>query len=157
MHPAIPLLMTRKSPFSALCICLALYLLSGCAASPDQAAATTKPVIAANQLLTTNWTAERIFEQTADATKSTVTFNQDGTVNGSTGCNNYQGAVDINDTAIKFGLLATTRKMCEPAVSGQEIVFMEALGSVRNWRRTDSTLELLDENNTVVIRLVQAD
>jgi heat shock protein HslJ len=157
MHPAMPLLMTRKSLFFALCLSLALCLLAGCATSPDQATATTKPVIAANQLLTTNWTAERIFDQAADATKSTVTFNEDGTVNGSAGCNNYQGAVDINDTAIEFGLLATTRKMCEPAVSGQEIVFMEALGSVRNLRRNGSTLELLDENNTVVIRLVQAD
>jgi heat shock protein HslJ len=157
MHAEMPLLMTRKSPLFALCIGLALSLLAGCAANPDQVAETTQAVTAPNQLVTSSWTAERIFAQTADATESTVIFNEDGTVNGSTGCNNYQGAVDINGTAMGFGLLATTRKMCEPAVSGQEIVFLEALGSVHSWHRMGSTLELLDENNTVVIRLVQND
>jgi heat shock protein HslJ len=153
----MPSLITSKSPLFALCISLALSVLAGCATTPDQAAETTGPATAPNQLVTTNWTAERIFDQTADASKSTVIFNADGTVNGSTGCNNYQGAVDLNGSAIEFGLLATTRMMCEPAVSGQEIVFLEALGSVRSWRRMGSTLELLDENNTAVIKLVKND
>ena len=42
------------------------------------------------------------------------------------GCNNFNGAVKFNGNTIAIGDLAVTRMMCEPSVSGQETVFLEA-------------------------------
>jgi heat shock protein HslJ len=132
---------------------LLLVSLASCTSQQKQAVVPGETSPLSGQIAATSWVAEHIFGLNADAAESTLTFNTDDTVSGSTGCNNYRGGVDMAGTAIQFGLLAATRKMCEPAVSGQEIAFMEALGAARSWRRLGSTLELVDENGTAVMRL----
>jgi len=145
---------TPEKNFSALtAVALLLVSLASCTSQQNQPAVTSETSPLPGQIAATSWVAERIFGQIADAAESTLIFTNDDTVSGSTGCNNYRGGVDMDGTAIQFGLLAATRKMCAPAISGQEIVFMEALGTARNWRRLGSTLELVDENGTAVMRL----
>jgi len=151
----MPALNTRKLPLLTLCISLAFSLLAGCASTPDQAAKTSKPTPLPSQLMASSWTAELIFDQNANAAQSTLTFMDDDTISGSTGCNNYNGAVELAETSINVGLLATTRKMCEPAISGQETVFLEALGAAKVWRLVGATLELTDEKNIRVMRLTR--
>jgi heat shock protein HslJ len=101
----------------------------------------------------TNWKALKIFGSAADAADSQLNITNDGTINGNTGCNNYQGPIEIKGATMKVGLLATTRKMCEPAVSGQERAFLEALAAARTWMRTGGTLLLLDENSKASMEL----
>ena len=150
---------THNTAFSGLCISLTLGLLTGllggCASKPDQPAVISEPVAISSSLEASSWTAELIFDQSANATQSTVTFMDDNTISGSTGCNNYNGAVELAGASINIGLLATTRMMCEPAISGQETVFLEALGAARNWQLIGSTLDLTDEKNIRVMRLTR--
>ena len=147
-----------RHPFEkTLCIFIAVILLlaslASCTSQQNQASVSSETFPLSGQIAATSWVAEHIFGLNADATESTLIFNNDDTVSGSTGCNNYRGGVEMDGTAIQFGLLAATRKLCEPAVSGQEIVFMEALGAARSWRRLGSTLELVDENGTAIMQL----
>jgi heat shock protein HslJ len=158
---------THNSAFSGLCISLKqgllmslfmglfIGLLGGCASQPDQPAVSGESEPLAKPLEASSWTAELIFDQNANAAQSTVIFVDDDTISGSTGCNNYNGAVELAGASINVGLLATTRMMCEPAISGQETVFLEALGAARNWQLIGSTLDLTDEKNIRVMRLTR--
>jgi heat shock protein HslJ len=103
----------------------------------------------------TDWKAIGILGRAADSADSTLSFLGDGQVAGNGGCNAYQGGVTLEDNNIEFGALATTRMMCSPPISGQETVFLEALGMVRSWEQSDDILELIDEGHEVVLRFTR--
>lgn len=66
----------------------------------------------------------------------TLTFNADGSVNGTTDCNNFFSTYTLNDTAIEFGLLGMTLMYCEGA---QESEFTRMIDNTQ--------LVFFDENN----------
>ena len=132
----------------------ALSLITGCATKqelPETAAKadTSMP----DALDNTRWQVEMIYKNKAGATISTLQFDPDNRVSGNAGCNNFTGQFTRSGTTIDFGLLATTRKMCEPAVNGQERAYLEALDDVAGWRRVGSQLELVDAENSALISL----
>ena len=106
-------------------------------------------------LLNTDWKATSILGRSAGSADSTLSFMTDGNVAGNGGCNAYQGGVTVQSNTIEFGPLAATRMMCSPSISGQETVFLEALGMARAWQLSSKTLELVDENNEVVLQFSQ--
>jgi putative lipoprotein len=142
---------TKKTSVMLQIAATTLIGLSGCAGQPEQTTATENPPVP-DQLAGINWTAERIFDRDATAAQSTMTINADDTVSGNTACNNYQGSVERDGNNISFGMLAATRMMCEPAVSGQATGFLEALGETHAWSQTGGQLDLLDENGTAILR-----
>ena len=138
-------------------LALAVFTLLGACTSGTRQTADDRPAapprLTAGELADTRWQAVSILGKPVGATIPTLEFGQDGQVTGNAGCNRYNGETTIEDSSMEFGLLATTRKMCEPAVSGQETVFLEALGVTRSWDGSRDTLELIDEENAVVLRL----
>jgi heat shock protein HslJ len=129
-------------------------LLTACSGQQSQPSVTTPEAVTAPTLIDTEWKALTIFGQDASAAESTLEFDGADQVYGSTGCNNFRGSVELSGTSLKFGLLATTRKMCAAAVSGQETVYLEALGEARGWRRLGNTIEFTDADNVVIAQLV---
>lgn len=65
-------------------------------------------------------------------TRITVAFEQ-GTVAGDAGCNTFRATYSTDGSRIEIGKVATTRKMCEPAVMTQEGEFLQALQSASEW------------------------
>lgn len=128
----------------------------GCAGAPPETAAvaSTKETPVMEPILGTSWKATKIAGKPADAADTILNVAEDGSVNGTTGCNSFQGPAEIAGASISFGLLATTRKMCPPSVSAQEIAFLNALGAARTWSRMGNTLQLRDETNTLVLELI---
>jgi putative lipoprotein len=64
----------------------------------------------------------------------TLAFGEDGTANGSSGCNSFSGEVTIDGNDVSFGPLATTRMACvDPAASEQETEFLLALDEVESY------------------------
>jgi heat shock protein HslJ len=137
-----------------LLLITAISLIIGCSSRQEQPSA-TEPTASSlpDPLANTHWQAVRIYENQADAAASTLLFGPETNVSGNAGCNNFNGQVTRTGTSIDFGLLATTRKMCEPATSGQERAFLEALDSVVIWRRIGGQLEFVDAEGAVVISL----
>ena len=109
-----------------------------------------------DQLTETSWEVASIYGNPADKGVATLSFAEQDRVGGTTGCNNFSGQVTREGTTLDFGMLATTRKMCEPALNGQERAYLEALDTVRGWRRTGGQLELIDDEGQVVISLQEA-
>ena len=150
--------------------CLMLAL-GGCATKPDETGgqatggAEDKRVVEDDDVQPqpatiegTGWLAVRIYGQEARAGRATLTIDVENgayVASGSTSCNNYRGDVEFDGVTIRFGLLAATRKLCQPAISGQEQAFLEALEAARYWARVGSTLKLLDENNQVIVELIE--
>ncbi len=56
----------------------------------------------------------------AEGIKITATFNPDGTVNGSGGCNNYTGGYTLAGDQISVGPLASTMMFCETGQPGRD-------------------------------------
>jgi len=68
----------------------------------------------------------------------TITFDRDGQVAGSAGCNRYSGTYEITGEGVSFGSMALTRKACEPEVMQQEAEMMAVLEGASNFRLDDS-------------------
>ena len=88
-----------------------------------------------------------------DFLQSTLTFDSAEKVTGMGGCNNFFGAVKIDDLAIKLGPLGATRKACGDAIDNQEFRFFQVLEKVRSFELDQGLLFLLDSEGKQVLRL----
>ncbi|MBS92884.1 MAG: hypothetical protein CL799_00360 [Chromatiales bacterium] len=132
-------------------IILALAVLNGCAGlQPGTQLDTSAP----GQLDGSTWEATRILGRPAGVAQSVLEFREGGTVDGTAGCNNFQGTATIDANAMTFSPLAATKRMCQPAVNGQETAFLEALELTRRWQIAGNILELLDSDDNVVMVLI---
>ena len=68
----------------------------------------------------------------------TLTFNEDGTVTGSAGCNTFNGSVAIEGSSLEFGPLATTRMACaDPVIGEQETAILLAMEATTGYTIDD--------------------
>ncbi len=89
--------------------------------------------------------------EVAVLSNTTITLNfADGGVNGSAGCNNYFGEFTQAGSDLTFGVLGSTRMMCEPAMMTQETDYLAALGSVSTFTQTDDQLTLQYEGGVLI-------
>ena len=77
-------------------------------------------------------------------------------VAGHGGCNSFNGAAVLSAGQLSMGPLASTRKMCPPAVMDQENRFLRALETVRSARVEHDLLHLQDANGQTILRLSRA-
>jgi heat shock protein HslJ len=85
----------------------------------------------------------------------TATFDPDGHVGGSTGCNSYDAAYQVSGQALAIGPIATTLVACvDPAVATQEQDFLTALGaSTRATALSGTSLLLTDDTGATTLIL----
>lgn len=87
-------------------------------------------------------------------TNITAQFDEEGRVSGSSGCNNYGAAyeVDGNNITINTSPAATTLMACPEPVMVQEAAYMEALGAAETFEISEDQLTLFDaDGNPVVV------
>ncbi len=80
-------------------------------------------------------------------TTITITFNADGTLNGSAGCNNYNGRYTANSGQITVSEASTTTIFCAdpPGIMEQESAYINAL-------RAAATFEFPDRSTQLIVR-----
>ena len=76
-------------------------------------------------------------------------------VGGSTGCSAYSGTYGTNGDLIRVSPLATTQVACDPAVTDQEVAFLEALQGASRVESRGSTVDLTNRDGQLVLRLVR--
>jgi heat shock protein HslJ len=106
------------------------------------------------------WLVEDIEQAgVVDRLRSTLAIDADSRAFGNGGCNRFTGTARIDGAAVSFGPLASTRRMCPPAIMDQEQRFMAALGRVKRWSREGDLLRLYgDEADTEpLLRLTPTD
>lgn len=89
-------------------------------------------------------------------TEVTATFDPDGRLAGSGGCNGYGAPYSVDGDAIQIAEIAATAIGCEPDVMAQEAAFFEALGRAATFRIEGSTLMLLDASGGFLLSFVGA-
>ena len=107
------------------------------------------------KLAGTTWLAEDIGGAgVLDRVQSTLQFFDNQLAGGTLACNQYTTTYFADASGLRFGGIATTRKMCPPAVMEQETRFSAALEAIRGLR-FDSTgaLLLLDADGKVQAKL----
>lgn len=88
--------------------------------------------------------------------EATLTFGDDGSLTGSTGCNTLMADHALDGEAIKIGPVGTTRMACvDPALSQTETVLLAALENAAGWRITvEGWLELVDLRGSLLAGFV---
>jgi heat shock protein HslJ len=89
-------------------------------------------------------------------TEITAEFDQDGTLSGSAGCNNYTATYETDEDLISIGPAASTRKFCaEPeGIMDQESQYLTALETAATYRIDGDRLELRTEDGALVASYV---
>ena len=74
-----------------------------------------------------------------------LTFAKDGTLSGTTGCNNFGGSYKVSGSDLTITMGPMTLMACaDPALTTQEQVVTTGLGEVTNYSVVDGTLLLRD-------------
>jgi heat shock protein HslJ len=132
---------------------LALFLSCSCVLLDATSVSTVSAESVPAELVGT-WLAEDIGgDGVIDDLQTTLAINDDGTYSGFAGCNSYTGTFNLKASEIVFGPAGATRKMCVPAVMGQETKFFRALRSGLSWRIEDTTLVLTKADSNLAVRL----
>lgn len=74
-------------------------------------------------------------------------------VNGTAGCNQYNGRFSMTDNKLTFNseAFALTKKMCPIEVMEVEDLFLHNMGEVASWKIDGTELQLLNEEGKTVI------
>jgi len=118
---------------------------------------------AAGGLDATSWKLESYVGDTGTMVdvlpESVVTLNfQADQVSGMASCNNYSGSYQTTGSEIKFGPLATTRKMCaQPlGIMEQESAYLAALEAVTEYNLKANQLEMKDDQGEMILVFTRA-
>jgi heat shock protein HslJ len=78
----------------------------------------------------------------------------DGKVEGTTGCNRFSGAADLDAGVMAFVPLAVTEMACaDPRTMEREAAYLQALGEVRGFVLSPEGLWLMREDGSVAVCL----
>jgi heat shock protein HslJ/membrane-bound inhibitor of C-type lysozyme len=105
----------------------------------------------------TTWLVEDIAGRgVIDRAQTTISFDAQGRVSGSTGCNRFTGVATLEGEALRFGQLSRTQRACVPALMDQEQEFLTAIEAVRGYSvAANGLLHLRGANAEPLLRLVQ--
>ncbi len=110
------------------CLVVATVALAACGSG----SASTAPDPAA--IPGTTWSVSSIGGvATVGGSQPTIAFGADGTVSGTTGCNQYNGTYKLDGGTITISPLASTLMLCEGPIGAQEVAFMAAFPKSTGW------------------------
>ena len=100
------------------------------------------------------WTAERPL---IDRSMLTITLVDGQRAAGLAGCNNWSAEYQLTNNQLSLHNIATTRKLCAPALMEQEQRFLAALANVQGWEFAEHQQLLLWPAQGAPIKLWRID
>jgi heat shock protein HslJ len=99
------------------------------------------------------------FTSLLEGTEITATFDDEGALSGSAGCNNYNASYTTDGSAIEIDAPSSTKMACpEPeGVMDQEAAYLAALPNAAAYRVSGSLLELLSAEGTAVVTYTRGE
>lgn len=85
-----------------------------------------------------------------------LTFNEDGTLSGSSGCNGFSGEYTVAENQIEFGPITSTLMLCDSPVMGQEEAFFQVLMDTAAYEIEGNTLTISNNGYTLVLATAEA-
>jgi heat shock protein HslJ len=131
----------KKYLLSLLVICFAL---SACTAKNGGSSAS----LIGSWKLTAHGSADSPTPAVADS-QAGLTFNQDGTVTGNSGCNGFGGNYKVEGDQIMFDQIVSTLMACDEPRMAQEDVVHKVLTDTATYKIEGNTLTIM--NNDLVL------
>jgi heat shock protein HslJ len=88
-----------------------------------------------------------------EGTEAGITFNEDGTVAGNTGCNGFGGNYTVEGDQVTFSEIVSTLIACEEPIMSQEAAVLQVLTDAATYQIEGNTLTLT--NNDIVLVLAR--
>jgi len=86
----------------------------------------------------------------ASGSQASLTFNQDGTLSGNSGCNSFGGSYKVNGDQITFSGLVSTLMACEEPLMTQEGNVFKVLDGTASYKIDGSTLTITNAGMALV-------
>lgn len=83
----------------------------------------------------------------------TLAIQQNGRAGGNSGCNVYFASATVEDDTISFSDVGSTFMACDEPVMEQEQALFDALKLAARFKLEDGSLELLDHDGALLMRL----
>jgi len=116
-------------------------------------ACNSSSVIASTEPLYGRWIVQSIQDQRIiDKSTAKVIFSPDNKLTGSASCNSIATSYNTQNNSLSIGPIATTRKMCQPALMEQESTLLQALAKVRRFEINNGQLSLFDQQGTLQLK-----
>jgi heat shock protein HslJ len=100
--------------------------------------------------LTSYGTADALSSALPDV-ETNLTFNDDGTVTGTSGCNGFGGGYVVEGDQITFNEIVSTLKLCDEPVMGQEEAMQQVLTDTAAFKIDGNTLTLTNTDRVLVL------
>jgi heat shock protein HslJ len=124
-----------------------LATMAGIAGCTSTTAAAGKPDLMGD------WTVEYIGERPViDNSPAYIEFAEEGRVSCNASCNRFTGAYVLSGSSLTFSNMASTRKMCFPALMEQEARFLAFLERVAKVQMQNGLLLLLDVEGVSIFK-----
>ena len=127
----------------AVFISCAVTVLSACSSLPETQ---LQPL----QSYQVEWIGERPL---IDRSMLTLTLGDNNQASGLAGCNNWMAEYQLSGNRLSLDNIATTRKLCAPALMEQEQRFLAALATVQRWEFAEQQQLLLWPEHGAPIKL----
>ncbi len=99
-----------------------------------------------------NWLIVSIQDKTViENSAARLVFHSEDKLSGSASCNNMSSSYSAQDSALTINRIATTRKMCLPALMEQESRLLRALSKVNRFQLNNGQLSLYDQQGDLQI------
>jgi heat shock protein HslJ len=100
--------------------------------------------------LTSYGSADAVSSALADV-QAGLTFNEDGTVAGTSGCNEFGGGYAVEGDQITFKEIVSTLKLCDTPLMGQEEAMYQVLTETATYHIEDNTLTITNNDRVLVL------
>jgi heat shock protein HslJ len=80
-----------------------------------------------------------------------LTFNEDGTVTGASGCNEFGGGYTVEGNQITFKEIVSTLKLCDTPLMGQEEAMQQVLTDMATYQIDGNTLTITNNDRVLVL------
>jgi heat shock protein HslJ len=98
------------------------------------------------------WIIESIDDRPViDNSPAYIEFTPTGRAGGNASCNQFTGSYVLSGNDLTFSKMATTRKMCPPALMEQETLLLATLERVAKVQLHQGLVVLQDANDTTLI------
>jgi heat shock protein HslJ len=91
----------------------------------------------------------------ASGSQASITFGDDGTVSGSTGCNSFGGEYKVDGGQVTFNGLASTLMACDEPLMTQEGTVFQVLDGTATYRIDGDTLTITKAGTALVFTSVE--
>jgi putative lipoprotein len=125
---------------------------AGSSSAPPSSSSVEADASSPPAILDSTWVATRIGDTSISGPDApTLALVSNRRAGGSGDCNSWFSVVELDDTAIRFGDVAATKKSCGATRDGQEQAYFAALTQVATWAVAGDTLTLYAADGTALL------